>query len=175
MHIYFFLPMPLLSFRPCQCLFVGSYDSCRSMMAWCTFGRFSCFSKCKKQERISKSSTQDEYHAMSSACFDILWWPSIWTLGFLKSLLLLYADDTSAVQIVSNPVFIECTKHIGVDCHAIRDEWIQMEDYYSSKCPVQFTLYVPKQWPHHAVTGVRQPQGTPPDTITHIYQWMCFS
>ena len=29
--------------------------------------------RCKKQDRVSKSSTEAEYHAMSTACSEIVW------------------------------------------------------------------------------------------------------
>ncbi|XP_068658017.1 uncharacterized mitochondrial protein AtMg00240-like [Aristolochia californica] len=32
-------------------------------------------------------------------------------------------DNTSVIQIATNPVFRERTKHIEVDCHSIRDTW----------------------------------------------------
>lgn len=35
----------------------------------------------------------------------------------------LHGDNTSAIQIVANPVFHERTNHITVDCHYIRDAY----------------------------------------------------
>jgi hypothetical protein len=79
--------------------------------------------KSKKQDRVSKSSTESEYRAMSLACSEI-----IWLRGLLAELDFsetnptpLHADNTSAIQITANPVYHERTKHIEVDCHSIRE------------------------------------------------------
>jgi hypothetical protein len=79
--------------------------------------------RCKKQDRVSKSSTEAEYRAMSTACSEI-----VWLRGLLAELRFpqttstpLHADNTSAIQIATNPVFHEHTKYIEVDCHSIRD------------------------------------------------------
>ncbi|CAL2255889.1 unnamed protein product [Prunus armeniaca] len=78
--------------------------------------------KCKKQDHVSKSSTEAEYRPMSAACYEI-----IWMRGLLTELRFspihptpLHADNTSAIQIVANLVYYERTKHIEVDCHSIR-------------------------------------------------------
>ena len=43
-------------------------------------------------------------------------------LGFpLSNLTPLHVDNTSAIHISANPIFHECTKHIEVDCHFIRE------------------------------------------------------
>ncbi|XP_068656989.1 uncharacterized protein [Aristolochia californica] len=79
--------------------------------------------KCKKQDRVSKSSTEADYRAMSTTSSEI-----IWLRGLLEELEFpqttstpLHADNTSAIQTATNLVFHERTKHIEVDCHSIRD------------------------------------------------------
>lgn len=54
-----------------------------------------------------------------------------WIKGILSSLRMthsmpmrLYYDSQAAFHIAKNPVFHECTKHIEVDCHFIRNEII---------------------------------------------------
>ena len=60
---------------------------------------------------------------MSTACFEIVWLHShLEELGFPHiTSAPLYADNTSAIQIGTNPVFHERTKHIEVFCHSILD------------------------------------------------------
>ena len=73
---------------------------------------------------VSKSSTEVEYRAMSAACSEILWLRGLLSdIGFrAEGATPLYADNTSVIRIIENPIFHECTKHIEVDCHFIRDE-----------------------------------------------------
>ncbi|RVW49883.1 Retrovirus-related Pol polyprotein from transposon RE1 [Vitis vinifera] len=102
----------------------GCADTRRSITGWCVFLGDALISwKSKKQDRVSKSSTESEYRAMSLACSEI-----IWLRGLLAELDFsetdptpLHADNTSAIQITANPVYHERTKHIEVDCHSIRE------------------------------------------------------
>ncbi|XP_050878064.1 uncharacterized mitochondrial protein AtMg00810-like [Lathyrus oleraceus] len=79
---------------------VGCPDTRRSVTDWCIFlGSLLILWKNKKQSRISKSSTESEYRAMSAACSEI-----IWLCGLLAELdfsqiepTSLYADNTSAI------------------------------------------------------------------------------
>jgi len=104
----------------------GCPDTRRSVTSWCMFLGSSLISwKSKKQARFSKSSTESEYQAMSAACLEIIWLRGLLAeLGFPQTEpTSLYADNTSAIQIVANPVFQERTKHIKVDCHLIHDAY----------------------------------------------------
>lgn len=85
---------------------------CTSALSW----------KCIRQTTISKSFAEAEHWALSSASNEVV---------RLHHLLLdvgvfslrpkpLFADNTSAIQIVNNPVFHVRTNHIEVDCHFIR-------------------------------------------------------
>ena len=59
-----------------QCMFLGD-----ALISW----------RCKKQDRVSKSSTKAKYHAISTACFEIVWLHGLLKeLVFLKILLLLF-------------------------------------------------------------------------------------
>ena len=96
----------------------------RSTTDWCMFLGDALISwRCKKQDRVSKSSIEAEYHAMSTACFVIVWlYGLLEELGFPQTTSTpLHADNTNAIQIATNLVFHESTKHIEVDCHSIRD------------------------------------------------------
>jgi len=102
----------------------GCPDTRRSVTGWCMFLGDSLISwKSKKQDRVSKSSTESEYRAMSTACSEIVWLRGLLTeIGFPQSNPTpLHADNTSAIQIATNPVYHERTKHIEVDCHYIRE------------------------------------------------------
>nr|XP_027190495.1 uncharacterized protein LOC105851382 [Cicer arietinum] len=104
----------------------GCLDTRRSITGWCMFLGSSLISwKSKKQSRVSKSSTESEYRAMSTACSEIIWLPGLLSeLGFPQTEpTSLYADNTSVIQIVANPVFHERTKHIEVDCHSIKEAY----------------------------------------------------
>jgi hypothetical protein len=102
----------------------GCLDTRRSVTGWCMFLGNSLISwKSKKQAHVSKSSTKSEYWAMSAACSEIAWLRGLLAeLGFSQSdSTPLHADNTSAIQIVDNPVYHERTKHIEVDYHSIRE------------------------------------------------------
>ena len=78
-----------------------------------------------RSKKESKSSTEAEYRAMSSACSEILWLRGLLSdIGSAQtSPTPLYADNTDAIRITENLVFHERAKHIEVDCHFIRDKY----------------------------------------------------
>jgi hypothetical protein len=102
----------------------GCPDTRQSTTGWCMFlGNALIFWRCKKQDRVSKSSTKVEYRAMSTACSEIVWLSGLLEeLGFSQTTFSsFHANNTSAIQIATNPVLHERTNHIKVDCHSIRD------------------------------------------------------
>jgi len=102
----------------------GCPDTRRFVTGWCMFLDDCLISwKSKKQDCVSKSLTESEYRVMSAACSEVVWLRGLLVeIGFPQTTpTLLHADNTNAIQIATNLVFHERTKHIEVDCHSIRE------------------------------------------------------
>ncbi|CAL1409757.1 unnamed protein product [Linum trigynum] len=104
--------------------FAGCIDTRRSTTGWCVQFAGSFISwRCKKQDKVSKSSTEAEYRAMSDVSSELIWLRRLLgDFGVSCSLPMeLFVDNTSAIQIATNPVLHEHTKHIELHVHYIRD------------------------------------------------------
>ncbi|GJU94345.1 ribonuclease H-like domain-containing protein [Tanacetum coccineum] len=97
----------------------------KSIIGYCVFLNNSLVSwKSKKQNTLSKSSTEAEYRALASVKSEV-----IWIFKFLKDLeidnllpVLLYCDSNfAAIKIVANIVFHERTKHLEIVLHFVRE------------------------------------------------------
>ena len=74
--------------------------------------------KSKKQSTISKSSSEAEYRALSSAASEITWIVRLLDLDLTHlQPVTLFCDNQSAIHVAHNPIQHERTKHIATDCH----------------------------------------------------------
>jgi hypothetical protein len=91
-----------------QCFLLG-----RSLISWRT----------KKQLTVSRSSSEAEYRALTSATCELQWLLYLLKDLHVESVKLhvLYRDNQSALYIAVNPVFYERTKHLEIDCHIVRE------------------------------------------------------
>lgn len=70
---------------------------------------------------------------MFVACSEIIWRHGfLYELGFIQSNpTSLYANNTSVIHIVTNPIYHERTKHIEIDCRSIRQTFKTRTIYLS--------------------------------------------
>ncbi|CAL1362807.1 unnamed protein product [Linum trigynum] len=104
--------------------YAGCVDTRRSTTGWCVQvgGAFVNW-RCRKQDKVSKSSTEAEYRAMSDVASELVWMQRLLLdLGVTcPSPITLHVDNTSAIQIAVNPVLHDRTKHIEIHVHYVCD------------------------------------------------------
>nr|GEZ14629.1 ribonuclease H-like domain-containing protein [Tanacetum cinerariifolium] len=99
----------------------------RSITGYCMFMCESLVSeKSKKQNTISKSSTESEYIALAFVTSEVTW-----ILKILKDLkysnllpMKAFCDSNSTIKIAANPVFHERTKQLEIDLYFVREKII---------------------------------------------------
>nr|GEV70187.1 ribonuclease H-like domain-containing protein [Tanacetum cinerariifolium] len=91
------------------CVFLGD-----SLVTW----------KSKKQSTLFRSSAEAKYRSIASATCKVIWLSNLLGDMGVKNLLpiVMYCDNSSALQIAANPVFHEKTKHFEIDVHLVREK-----------------------------------------------------
>ena len=72
---------------------------------------------------VSLSNAKAEYHALHHATIELTWLRILLSeLGFgPKKPMVLFCDNTTAIEIANNPVQHDRTKHIEIDMNYIKD------------------------------------------------------
>ncbi|KAL2236631.1 UNVERIFIED_CONTAM: Retrovirus-related Pol polyprotein from transposon RE1 [Sesamum indicum] len=97
-------------------------DSRRSITGYCIFLGGSLVSwKTKKQTTISRSSAEAEYRSMGSTVCELFW--ISYLLRDFSIPVAFHCDNKAAIYITENSVFHECTKHLDIDYHLVRDHF----------------------------------------------------
>ncbi|XP_050919492.1 uncharacterized mitochondrial protein AtMg00810-like [Lathyrus oleraceus] len=80
--------------------------------------------KSKKQNTVSRSSTEAEYRALASLTCEIQWLQFLFNdlMVQLSQPASVYCDRKSAIYLAHNPTFHERSKYIELDCHVIREK-----------------------------------------------------
>ena len=79
----------------------------------------------KKQDVVSRSSTESEYRALSSTTAELIWLKSLFkelNISIDPGPAVIWCDNIGAAALASNSVFHARTKHIEVDVHFIREK-----------------------------------------------------
>jgi len=82
--------------------------------------------KSKKQLSVSLSSAEAEYRSMRWVVAELTWLNRLLLdLGYPPELpILVHSDSQSAIHIARNPIFHERTKHVELDFHFVRQQFL---------------------------------------------------
>lgn len=102
-------------------------DTRKSLTGYCIFLGSSLVSwRCKKQSTVSASSAEAEYQALGSTVRELLWLSYI--LPDFRIVthqpIPLHCDNMATLHITKNPVFHKRTKHLDIDCHIVRNQFL---------------------------------------------------
>ena len=76
----------------------------------------------KKQNYVSLSTVEAEYIVAESCCSQLLWMKKVLIdYGISQDTVVVYCDNSSAIDISKNPVQHSKTKHKEIRYHFIRD------------------------------------------------------
>ena len=77
----------------------------------------------KRQNTVSRSSIEAEYRVVANAVAEASWLRQLLheLHAPLRRAVLVYRDNISTVYMSFNPVQHQCTKHIEIDLHFVRD------------------------------------------------------
>ena len=76
----------------------------------------------KKKNSVSLSIAEAEYIAIGSCCSNLLWMKKFLSdYGISQDTMVVYCDNSSAINISKNPVQHFKTKHLEIRYHFIRD------------------------------------------------------
>ena len=102
----------------------GDQTTRRSTFGYFTFVEGNLVTwKSKKQKVVARSSVEAEFRGMAHGVCELLWIRNILRdLGIeYATPMNLYCDNKAAIQIAQNPVQHDCTKHVEVDRHFIKE------------------------------------------------------
>ncbi|GJX72031.1 ribonuclease H-like domain-containing protein [Tanacetum coccineum] len=122
LHLYSFATTSLVGYTDAD--WAGYPSTHRSTSGYYVFLGDKILSwSAKRQHTISRSSAEAEYRGVANVVAETAWIHNLLReLHYpLLTATLVYCDNVSAVYMLANPVQHQCTKHIEIDIHFVRD------------------------------------------------------